>query len=55
AATRPGEVVLVAESGIHTRADVTRLIGCGAQAVLVGESLIREGNIPQKVRALLGV
>ena len=36
---------LVAESGIHTRTDVERLKKCGAQAILVGESLLRGGDI----------
>jgi indole-3-glycerol phosphate synthase len=45
--------VLVAESGIHTRADVVRLQKCGAQAILVGESLMRHGNVRGKVRELL--
>jgi indole-3-glycerol phosphate synthase len=46
--------LLVAESGIHTRADVERLARCGAKAVLVGESLMRGGDIHAKVRELLG-
>jgi indole-3-glycerol phosphate synthase len=46
--------LLVAESGIHTRADVERLIKCGADAILVGESLLREGNIKSKISDLLG-
>ena len=46
--------VLVAESGLHTRADVERLARCGAQAVLVGESLLRGGDIRSNVRELLG-
>ena len=46
--------ILVAESGIHTRADVQRLARCGAQAILVGESLMKHGDIPAKVRELLG-
>src|SRR6185312_11972972 len=37
--------LLVAESGIHTRADVERLAKCGAAAILVGESLVKGGNI----------
>jgi len=45
--------LLVAESGIHTRADVHRLAKCGAKAILVGESLIRTGNIQEKVREIL--
>jgi indole-3-glycerol phosphate synthase len=46
--------LLVAESGIHTRADVERLAKCGAQAMLVGESLMRQGDIRAKVLELLG-
>jgi len=46
--------LLVAESGIHTRADVERLKKCGAHAILVGESLIRGGDIQSKVRELIG-
>ena len=46
--------LLVAESGIHSRADVTRLMKCGAGAILVGESLMRQGNIGAKVQELLG-
>jgi indole-3-glycerol phosphate synthase len=44
---------LVAESGIHTRADVERLMNCGVQAILVGESLMRTNDIPGKARELL--
>jgi indole-3-glycerol phosphate synthase len=46
--------LLVAESGIHTRADVERLAKCGAGAILVGESLVKGGNIGTKVKELLG-
>lgn len=46
--------LLVAESGIQTRADVQRLKQCGANAILVGESLMRGGDIPKKVRELIG-
>jgi indole-3-glycerol phosphate synthase len=47
--------LLVAESGIHTRADVERLAKCGAGAILVGESLLRSGvgDIRRKVSELL--
>ncbi|MGO9585547.1 MAG: indole-3-glycerol phosphate synthase TrpC [Limisphaerales bacterium] len=51
----PSSPLLVAESGIHTRADVERLKQCGANAVLVGESLLRGGNIQSKVRELFGL
>jgi len=45
--------LLVAESGIHTRADVERLKKCGAGAILVGESLMKGGDIGKKVRELI--
>ncbi len=46
--------LLVAESGIHTRADVERLKKCGANAILVGESLMRGGDIKTKIREFIG-
>lgn len=46
--------LLVAESGINSRADVERLKKCGAQAILVGESLMRGNDIQAKVRELIG-
>jgi len=46
--------LLVAESGVHTRADVERLQRAGARAILVGEGLIRSGSIISQARALLG-
>jgi len=49
------QTLLVAESGIHTREDVERLRTCGAKAVLIGESLMREGNIAAKVEELIGL
>jgi indole-3-glycerol phosphate synthase len=45
--------LLVAESGIHSRADVERLKKCGANAILVGESLMKNGDIKTKVRELM--
>ena len=51
---RPSAALLVAESGIHTRADVERLKQCGAKAILVGESLMKRGDIGTKVRELIG-
>ncbi len=46
--------LLVGESGIHTRADVERLKQGGAGAILVGESLMRSGDITGQIRALIG-
>jgi indole-3-glycerol phosphate synthase len=51
---RGSDVMLVAESGIHYRADAKRLRRCGAGAVLVGESLMRHADLRAKVRELLG-
>jgi indole-3-glycerol phosphate synthase len=50
----PPEVVLVAESGIRTAADVRAMGDLGANAVLVGESLVRaadEGDLADVVGA----
>jgi len=49
----PTASLLVAESGVETRADVERLARSGAGAILVGESLVRSGNIAAKTRELL--
>jgi indole-3-glycerol phosphate synthase len=50
----PGECVLVAESGIRTRADVLRLEAAGVDSILVGEGLMREHDIGAAVDRLLG-
>ena len=47
--------LLVAESGIHSREDVARLEKAGAQAILVGESLMRSGNSAVKTAELLAL
>ncbi|MBI1292646.1 indole-3-glycerol phosphate synthase TrpC [bacterium] len=45
--------VLVAESGIFLPADVRRLYACGARAILVGESLMRQSDPGEAARTLL--
>ncbi len=50
----PAERLIVAESGIHSRADIERLQQAGARAFLVGESLMREDDIGAKLQDLLG-
>jgi indole-3-glycerol phosphate synthase len=50
----PDECALVSESGIKTRADVERLEAAGVDAILVGESLMREADIGAAVDQLLG-
>ncbi|MGC8742997.1 MAG: indole-3-glycerol phosphate synthase TrpC [Verrucomicrobiia bacterium] len=48
-------VVIVAESGITTGADVLRVIESGANAILVGESLLKPGSvIEEKIAELIG-
>jgi indole-3-glycerol phosphate synthase len=54
AAEVPAGVTLVSESGISTRADIDVVRAAGATAVLVGESLMRQEDVAQAVRELLG-
>ncbi len=50
----PGGVVLVSESGIHTRNHVKMLEDGGVDAILVGEALVKSNDIAAKIRELLG-
>jgi indole-3-glycerol phosphate synthase len=53
----PDDRIVVSESGIRTRADVSALEKAGVDAILVGESLVLEKGIKdigKKVRELLG-
>lgn len=52
-ALMPADAIRVAESGIRTRADVERLRNAGFHAFLVGESLLRQDDRAQAVRALV--
>ena len=52
--TIPADKVVVSESGIYTREDVVALRDAGADAVLVGESLMRESDIAIKLQELMG-
>ena len=49
----PDDCVLVGESGIKTRGDVERLESAGVDAILVGESLMRQADIGAAVDELL--
>ena len=49
----PNDTVAVSESGIRTAEDVRRLRACGINAVLVGETLMRATNVPDKLRELM--
>lgn len=50
----PLDAVFVGESGIYTRDDVLRLQEAGVDAMLVGESLMRQPDITTAVKTLLG-
>jgi indole-3-glycerol phosphate synthase len=54
AARIPPEVVAVAESGIRDAADARRLAEAGYDGILVGEMLVRAGDRPAALRALVG-
>ncbi|HEX3221362.1 MAG TPA: indole-3-glycerol phosphate synthase TrpC [Nocardioides sp.] len=49
------DVVRVAESGVSGPDDVGRFVGEGADVVLVGEALVRDGDPEAAVRAMTGV
>jgi indole-3-glycerol phosphate synthase len=48
----PSDVVLVSESGIHTPEDARRMRDAGADAILVGESLMRAEDPAARIREL---
>ena len=48
----PEGVIKVSESGIKTLKDMLLLKGLGADAVLIGEALMRAGNIEEKIKEL---
>jgi indole-3-glycerol phosphate synthase len=50
----PADRCLVSESGIRTRDDVLRLEAAGVRAILVGETLMRAGDIAAKLDELRG-
>ncbi len=49
----PNDTVAISESGIKTADDVRRVRAAGINAVLVGETLMRAKNVPEKLRELL--
>ena len=50
----PPGITFVAESGIKTRRDVVQLEAAGAAAVLIGETLMRSGNVRATLAQLAG-
>lgn len=49
----PDDRILVSESGIRSPADLARLSDAGADAFLIGESLLREPDVAVATRVLL--
>ncbi len=45
-------ILVVSESGLHTPADLAQVAASGAQAVLIGESLVKQQNLEQAIASL---
>ena len=50
----PADCTFVAESGLHTRADLDAMAARGVRCFLIGESLMRQPDVAAATRALLG-
>ena len=51
----PNDIIFVSESGVKTSEDVQKLREIGADAVLVGETLMKADNKQQKLKELKGI
>jgi indole-3-glycerol phosphate synthase len=49
----PDEILLVSESGIKTLEDAQRVLDAGANAVLIGEALMRAHDPSREIEAYL--
>lgn len=50
----PADKLLVAESGLASRAELIRLKGAGVTTFLIGETLMRQEDVAAATRALIG-
>ncbi|BBO17859.1 indole-3-glycerol phosphate synthase TrpC [Candidatus Brocadia pituitae] len=50
----PEGKIIVSESGIKSRAEILRLFNKGINAVLIGETFMKSGDIPAALHELLG-
>jgi len=50
----PGDCLIISESGIKTREDIVTLQAEGVFCYLIGETLMRSGNVGDKIIELLG-
>lgn len=50
----PSNVTVVGESGIFTQSDAKRLRSANCDAILVGESLMKSGDVGSSIKELLG-
>jgi indole-3-glycerol phosphate synthase len=55
AALCPPDRLIVGESGLGSKTDLDRLAAYGVSTFLVGESLMRQADVTQATRALLGI
>jgi indole-3-glycerol phosphate synthase len=46
--------LLVSESGLFSRDDLDRVVSAGADAVLVGEALMRQPDVTAALESLIG-
>ena len=49
----PSSTLVVGESGIHSLEDAQRLLNCGCNALLIGESLMRAHLPQEQIKAIL--
>jgi indole-3-glycerol phosphate synthase len=51
----PDEVLCISESGIKTKKDISRVLGCGVTSFLVGESFMRSKDPGQELNNLFSL